>query len=188
MNILHNETMEQKIDKGNCLLAMPAIGDKYHRSSLVLITDVSDNMVQGVVVNRATDQYLSRLVDQMSIKPLQGFCDQRIMVGGPLHRDRLYLIYQKETTGVGPQTICSGELEDLQFITRSERPIPYIACIGSCEWTLSSLQQQVKNNDWLVLPCNTGLLINADHAERVSLALSRLGISMEQLSSVSGSA
>ena len=50
MNILHNEIMEQKIDKSNCLLAMPAIGDKYHRSSLVLITDVNDNMVQGVVI------------------------------------------------------------------------------------------------------------------------------------------
>ena len=174
--------------KGNCLLAMPGMNDRYFRSALVFITAVDRDHVRGLIVNKASDQYISQVFSQMKINVVEGFQDQKILFGGPLRRDRLFLVYPHiDRLEQGGQEFCSSDIDDLQMLAQSEG-LRYIACIGECEWTHAQLIEEVENNLWMLLPCNQEILIECHYTNRVHVLLSRLGISIEQISSASGRA
>ena len=117
-----------------------------------------------------------------------GFEDQRILHGGPVRRDRLYLSYfPRALTEQTMTPIFSNELEDLQLIANSQG-MRYIACVGECEWEHEQLCDEIASNYWLIVSCSHDVLFDCDYNDRVKLVLSRLGISLEQLSSISGRA
>ena len=180
--------MELKNLKGKCLLAMPNVQDRFFRSALVLVTSVDDFHVRGLIVNKPSDQLVSDILNQMNIDIGLGFEDQRILHGGPVRRDRLYLSYfPRALTEQTMTPIFSNELKDLQLIANSQG-MRYIACVGECEWEHEQLCDEIASNYWLIVSCSHDVLFDCDYNDRVKLVLSRLGISLEQLSSISGRA
>jgi putative transcriptional regulator len=168
---------------GSCLVAMPGVDDRYFQSSLICITHVDDSVVQGIIVNKPTDQKLSKVINQMNMTVSRLFQDQKIMVGGPLHRDRLFLMYMSNDNFV-----FSSDYKDLQYMVNSEISNDYIAAIGMCEWVYSDLIKQIESNQWLIINMHRELLIKSHYSDRLGLVLSRLGIGIEQISSESGHA
>ena len=168
---------------GSCLVAMPGVGDRYFQSSLICITHVDDNIVQGIIVNKPTDQNLSKIIAQMKMTVSPLFEDQKLMVGGPMHRDRLFLMYLSEG-----RTVFSSDYKDLHYLVSSEAVNDYIAAIGMCEWAVKDLLQAIKVNQWLLVKSHTELLMKSHYSDRLSIVLSRLGIGIEQISSEAGHA
>jgi putative transcriptional regulator len=181
--ITHNCFMNSSNLLGSCLVAMPGVDDRYFQSSLIYITYTDQSIVQGLIVNKPTDQYFSKLIDRMKLSISPSFEDQRIMMGGPLHQDQLFLLYQSEG-----KMVFSSDFKDLQHMVDSDITNDYIAGIGICEWSFSDLLQEIKHNRWLFLHCHHELLLQSHYSDRMNLVLSRLGIGFEQISSESGHA
>jgi putative transcriptional regulator len=63
-----------------------------------------------------------------------------------------------------------------------------LLALGYAGWDAGQLEQEIRDNVWLTCEPNEALLFGRDYDHKWSLALSRLGVSADRLSSAAGRA
>ena len=76
----------------------------------------------------------------------------------------------------------------LQAIAQGTGPQNYILGLGYAGWSAGQLDQELRDNSWLTLEATPDLLFHLDHRDVYQVALSKLGVSAEFLSSEAGHA
>ena len=64
----------------------------------------------------------------------------------------------------------------------------YMLLMGFCQWSKGQLDEELKQGDWLVCPCDLAVLFGADMEDRLTLARQKIGLSIEGVLPVMGRA
>ena len=143
----------KKINPGNLLISTPNIlSDYYFKRSIVLITEINDIEVMGLIINKQMDYNLSDIDSSVNEKKIKVFS------GGPVNQDNLFFIHDEpeiiKNSRFWYYNLCfGGDYEKLiQMINNKEidwrNKVKFFS--GYSGWTLEQLNQEIKEGSWII--------------------------------------
>lgn len=143
----------KKINPGNLLISTPNIlSDYYFKRSIVLITEINDREVIGLIINKELDYNLSDIDSSVNAKKIKVFS------GGPVNQDNLFFIH-KEPKIIKNSRLCydnlffGGDYEKLiEMINNKEldwkNKVKFFS--GYSGWTIEQLNEEIKEGSWII--------------------------------------
>ncbi len=191
---LENQQMIPGV-KGRFLIATPVMQDPRFDRSVIYMIEHDQMSAMGVIVNKIFDeiQFID-LLEQLDIAYNQDLTKYRILVGGPVDIGRGFVIHTPdiqladtvvdEANGLAVTT----SLDMLSLIAKGQGPDNSIFALGYAGWGPGQLDQELKDNGWLVIDADPTILFETPVAKRWERVLEKAGINVAQLSAASGSA
>ncbi|MGV6853089.1 MAG: YqgE/AlgH family protein [bacterium] len=177
------------------LIAMPALNGSYFERSVILLCEHNTKGAMGLVINKITELSLADILDQIGIRQTQNE-DARlrpVFTGGPVHEDRGFVLHRPWGTWESSLTI-SDELQltsskdILKEIAKGRGPDDFLISLGYSGWAEGQLEEELVDTSWLTLPADQELIFDADIEDRWDLAVEKLGVDINQISTLSGHA
>jgi putative transcriptional regulator len=190
------------------LIAMPGLQDELFAKSVVYMCEHSEKGALGLILNKPTDINLKGLFDKVDM-PLgrKDLETSPVFNGGPVQTDRGFVLHEPlQTTlveSVQPEkqeavfastlTIPGGlemttSRDVLEALSSGGGPGKVFVSLGYASWGEGQLESEIKENSWLTVPADKGLIFDTPVAERYTKALGLLGISEWMLSGEAGHA
>ena len=143
----------KKINPGNLLISTPNIlSDYYFKRSIVLITEINDREVMGLIINKQLDYNLSDIDSSVNAKKIKVFS------GGPVNQDNLFFIHEKpeiiKNSRLCYDNLCfGGDYEKLiEMINNKEfdwkNKVKFFS--GYSGWTIEQLNEEIKEGSWII--------------------------------------
>ena len=170
------------------LIAMPSMVDPNFAKSLTYICEHNDHGALGVVVNRPIDMTLKALFEQIDI-PLHDASRGRLPVyfGGPVQVDRGFVLHRPpgewlSTLSINPEVGLTTSRDILQAVGEGRGPDQILVSLGYAGWAPGQLEQELSQNAWLTVSANLNVIFELPVEERLSAAMSLLGVDPSRLS------
>ncbi len=181
---------------GRLLIAMPGIGDPRFERAVVLICAHSPDHAMGLTLNHPIEGLkVAELLARLSLKPQAPVADEPVMLGGPVDRDRGFVLHTDDYMSRGSSLpVCDGiawtaTRDVLQAMGDPlRRPRRSLLALGYAGWGAGQLERELQDNVWLTCPPDESLVFDADHDLKWVRALAKLGVAAGSLSSQSGRA
>ncbi len=170
---------------GQFLVSMPRLRGDYFQSSVTLLVEHDEQGAFGLVVNKPIDITLAEVFDQMS--------DTRIPVlqGGPVEPDRIFFLHSADRTyddsfSIAPNLLLSTSPELIRDISNGHVPQHTVALVGYAGWAPDQLDDEIRNDAWLVAPYDEAIMFSNDYREKPQAAARLLGIDLNLVNPTSG--
>jgi putative transcriptional regulator len=180
---------------GHLLVAMPTMADPRFHHTVIYVCAHSSEGAMGLIVNKPlNDLRFTDILSQLKIVPRSNNCSQiNVHRGGPVEVQRGFVLhtsdYQKTGTVVVNEDIAlSATTEILKDIAEGYGPHRNLMALGYSGWGPNQLDEEIKNNAWLCVPADAGLLFSDGYDHKWDMALARLGIAAHRLSTQVGHA
>ena len=176
------------------LIAMPAMADPHFSRTLTYICEHNDQGALGIVVNRPLEMTLQALLEQVSIPPAGGkFKSVPIHFGGPVQVDRGFVLHSplgqwQSTLAVSAEIGLTTSKDILQAVARGEGPGKLFVTLGYAGWAPGQLEHELALNAWLTVQASPDVIFDLPVEQRLSAAMSLLGIDFASLSEQAGHA
>jgi len=188
--------------KGQFLLATPSMGDRRFFESLIILIDHSIDGAMGIVVNHPIkDLLFSEILSEMAlgdknqiIKISKQAQNKIVFRGGPVETGRGFVLHSKDysqeknTFAVNNDINLSATSEILKEIAFGSPPKKSLFALGYCGWSAGQLENELKDNGWLIAPYTSELLFSVPVEKKYDFALNIIGATRASLSPISGSA
>lgn len=200
MNIKNAPEKPQDFDlKGQCLIAMPGMGDPRFLRSVILICSHLHDGCMGFIINQPVisptfNEVLDELgLDDNKIDVEAGEVEIPIHRGGPVEKGRGFVLHSRDFSSSGTAQVTdfvglSATLDVLKVISSSTPPKDVRMFLGYSGWSAGMLEQEIAENAWLTVPASRALVFNIDADLIYGAALAELGISEATLSATAGHA
>lgn len=173
----------QNIDivPGTLLLSEPFLTDSSFSRSVVLVTEHSEQGSLGFIINKPTGHTIGEVLEKFPAG------DAQLFFGGPVETDSLFYLHtcphltnsRKVTNGL----YFGGEFDELKAGLLSgvisPRMIRFFA--GYAGWDAGQLQNELKNNGWVVSKPKPELTFNMDSEGMWQKILVEMGDSFAEL-------
>ena len=176
------------------LIAMPAMADPYFAKSLTFVCEHNDQGALGVVINRPIDLTLRSLFQQVNI-PLteSALAAMPVYFGGPVQVDRGFVLHQplgqwQSTLAVDDNLGLTTSKDILEALSEGHGPRKLLVTLGYAGWAPGQLEHELAQNAWLTVQAKPEVIFDLPAEERLSAAMSLLGIDFAKLSDVAGHA
>ncbi len=146
---------------GSLLVAHPGLIDKCFKKSVVLVSlHNNEDGAFGVVINRPLGKSLGEYKKDFATGSL---ADIPLYEGGPVHKDQMILIAWKMGNesndfkiyfGINPEKAEELREEDPDLVLRG--------FLGYAGWSSGQIENEVKENAWIVSPIEGGILLKED--------------------------
>lgn len=181
---------------GRMLIAMPGIGDSRFERAVIFMVAHSSDEAMGIAVNRPLEGLeLPELLERLGVKSQIRIPQQAVLVGGPVERERGFVLHtddysaQESTRAVGEGLALTATREVLDAMGDAiRRPRHSILALGFADWSGGQLEQELRDNIWLICDADEALIFDDDHETKWARALAKLGVAAGRLSSVAGRA
>jgi putative transcriptional regulator len=140
---------------GVFLVAKPTIDGGPFWHSVVLLLAHGDGGTLGVIVNRATEIPLSKVVTELDAEKTG---DPNLNFGGPVALDGLLFLFEsddppEDATGVMGEVYFSGQRELLEeLLKRKEGRDRLKLYLGHAGWAPGQLQGEIARGSWDLVP------------------------------------
>ncbi|HEV7800884.1 MAG TPA: YqgE/AlgH family protein [Burkholderiales bacterium] len=174
------------------LIAMPAMADPHFAKSLTFVCEHNDQGALGVVVNRPTEMNLHALLEQVSIATAsEMFKSVSVHFGGPVQVDRGFVLHTplgdwQSTLAVSPDIGLTTSKDILEAVARGEGPRQMLVTLGYAGWAPGQLEHELAQNAWLTVQAKPEVIFDLPPEERLTAAMSLLGVDYAKLSEVAG--
>ena len=176
------------------LIAMPQLLDPYFSNTVTYLWKHNADGALGIVVNQPLSMSIADIFEELDIQCSvedDRFRDQRVLAGGPVERDKGFIIHDstKEEYSplrVGDRFSLSTSKELLQDIADGKGPDKFLVALGCAGWDAGQLEQELADNAWLTAPASSELVFSSDYENKASHAAAQLGIDLAQLSPDAG--
>ncbi len=179
---------------GKILIAMPGMGDPRFEQSVVLLCEHSDKGAMGIIVNKPADEVdFAELLESLEIESETGV-SMPVHFGGPVELGRGFVLHSKDyvadeaTMRVPPSFAMTVTLDILKDIAERNGPDQAILALGYAGWGPGQLENEIKENGWLVSDATPDLIFNLDNDGKWAAALGSLGVDPATLSATAGRA
>jgi putative transcriptional regulator len=159
--IRHNNLLPEK---GMILISEPFLQDAYFQRAVVLLIEHNAKGSMGFILNKKTDLWVNDFFDGFENVPRIP-----IYLGGPVLSDRLFFIHSLGNIIPGSLRINNnlyfdGDFEALRlYLSRGELANDKVKfLLGYSGWTKNQLNEEVKQNSWLVSHPPNYNIISAD--------------------------
>lgn len=190
------EPTEPDFLTGRLLIAMPGIGDpRFERAVVFLCAHDAEHAI-GIAVNRPVGGLtLKTLFDKIGLEPpIRRVADEPVLVGGPVERERGFVLHTDDylldgvSLPIGEGLALTTTRDVLEALTGEDAPRKAILALGYAGWGAGQLEQEVRENVWLVAESDEALLFDDDFDGKWARALEKIGISPAMLSGEAGRA
>lgn len=181
---------------GRLLIAMPGIGDPRFERAVILLCAHSDEHAMGLAVNRPVDGLtVPNLLGRLGVESTISMPEDFVLFGGPVERERGFVLHTADyqaaqstvpiTTGIG----MTATREVLEAMADEElRPRRSVLALGYAGWDGGQLEHELQHNVWLTCDADDELVFGNDHEHKWGLALEKIGVHAERLSTLTGRA
>lgn len=181
---------------GQMLIAMPGIGDPRFERALVLICAHDDGHAMGLAVNRPVEGLtVPDLLSRLEITSTIQVPADLVLMGGPVELERGFVLHTDDyrnpeaTLSVSPGVGLTATRDVLEAMAGQKTPPRHaLLALGYAGWGAGQLEQEIRNNVWLVCPPDEDLIFDSDHETKWPRALAKLGIDPKFLSAQAGRA
>jgi putative transcriptional regulator len=181
---------------GRALIAMPGIDDPRFERAVVLICTHNHELAMGLTLNRPVDGLtVPSLMDRLGIKSHITVPKDLVLLGGPVETERGFVLHTDDYVSEGSSTrvadgiALTGTRVVLEAIaSHNERPRRSLLALGYSGWGPGQLEREIRENVWLTCDPDEALLFGHDYEHNWSMALARIGVSADRLSSQAGRA
>ncbi|WP_404380858.1 YqgE/AlgH family protein [Caenispirillum salinarum] len=179
---------------GKCLVAMPAMEDTNFSRTVVYVCAHTSEGAMGLVVNRTIDQLsFDDILEQMDIEPGVGTQSIRVHFGGPVEAARGFVLHTADyrdegTLPVDSNISLTATADVLKDIAKGSGPRRRLMVLGYAGWGSGQLDEELKENAWLICPPDEKLLFGEDNEAKWNTAMKLMGIDMSRLSDTAGHA
>jgi putative transcriptional regulator len=151
--------------QGKILVSEPFLKDFYFKRSIVLLAEHNDEGTFGLVLNKPTDIKLSEIINDKSFQISEDF-DNVVYLGGPVKTDSLFFIHTRNDLIANCIKIIDGLFwgGDIKLVNHlienkalSKNDIRFY--IGYSGWEPKQLDQELKENSWVVANTNVDFLL-----------------------------
>lgn len=176
------------------LLAMPGMLDPNFTGTVVLIAEHSDKGALGLVVNRPTDMTLSTLLSRIELDAEPAAPSAMpVFFGGPVQTDRGFVLHSPagawtSTVPIGDGISLTTSKDVLEAVAEGSGPEQLLVTLGYAGWGPGQLEAEIRQNAWLTMPADAGLVFDTPVEERFAQAFKRLGVDPVLLSPQAGHA
>jgi len=183
------------------LVAMPGIEDPRFERAVLYLCAHDAEQAMGLAVNRPVEGLtLFELLGNLGVAPEieaadTGTLGDLVMLGGPVERERGFVLHTDDYTSPDSTvavadglalTVTRDALDALG--SKLRRPRHAILALGYSGWGPGQLEQELRDNVWLICEADETLLFGDDHDNKWTMALAKIGITADHLSAQAGRA
>jgi putative transcriptional regulator len=186
---------ESEFLAGRLLIAMPGIDDERFERAVIYVCAHDDQHAMGITLNRPVDGLtMPDLLSKLGVEVPEVPRDDTVLMGGPVERERGFVLHTDDySSPAGTLPVAGGvalttSREVLVALAGEGPPKKALLALGYAGWAAGQLEQEVRQNIWLVGDASPELIFGDDHEHKWSLALAGLGISADHLSGQAGRA
>jgi putative transcriptional regulator len=180
---------------GQCLVAMPNLGDPRFERSVIYICTHSADGAMGFVVNKAIEDIsFPDLLEQLNIEDGSRGDDIAVHFGGPVETSRGFVLHsadyfnKQSTQQISSRIHLTATLDVLKALSQGRGPRQALLALGYAGWGPGQLEDEIQQNGWLHVPADETLLFGPDDEAKWSFAMTKLGIDLSLLSGTAGHA
>ena len=180
---------------GKLLIAMPGMSDPRFASSVIFLCAHSEDGAMGLIVNKPTDGLqLTDLLEQLDIPAGSAGRDISVHFGGPVEHGRGFVLHSADyasadaTMEVDEQFGMTATQDILEAIADGSGPDAAILMLGYAGWEPGQLENEIKDNGWLVADATPEIVFDTDSSAKWTAALKSLGVDPLVLSATAGRA
>ena len=178
------ESLQHKL-----LIAMPNLEDPYFSQSVVYLYEHDETGSTGFIINKPMDITMGEILERIDIPCEANESNkQPMLLGGPVKQEQMFLIHsERRNKGEATPFFLSSSKEILSKIGMGEQK-NVMAFLGYASWTPGQLEQEIKENSWLIASVDHDLLYKVPFSERYDMATLQMGFNISQLSEQVGNA
>lgn len=203
---MKSRTIRRKQDgtylDGQCLVAMPTMGDERFARSLVYICAHSDDGAMGIILNKpARDVKFADLLVQLNVIPSEDVISlpsqadhMRVLRGGPVETGRGFVLHSPDffvdqsTLPIDDGICLTATLDVLRAIAQGTGPENAVLALGYAGWSAGQLESEIQANGWLHCPADPALVFDDSIDTKYARALHKIGVDPGFLSTQAGHA
>jgi putative transcriptional regulator len=176
------------------LIAMPCLDDSYFNKTVTYICEHNEKGAMGLIINLPVDVTLNELLEQIDKDKVDSpEMDQPVLTGGPVSQDRGFVLHSPQSgwnssLALSNDVMITTSKDILMALGTDEAPDRYMVTLGYAGWGPGQLEEEIKENSWLVTPADGEILFNTPIEQRFKKATTMLGIDLAHLSSEVGHA
>ena len=176
------------------LVAMPAMADPNFSRSVTLLCQHTEEGAIGITINRQSSFSLGELFMQLNIT-----CDDSkitslmVLEGGPVNPDRGFVLHSPmdgydSSVKINEDIMVTSSKDILADIAAGNGPGQFQVALGYAGWGDGQLESEMRQNAWLSVPADKGILFESALNRRWERAVGKLGIDIKNLHGVGGHA
>ncbi len=166
---------EMKITQGKLLISSPHLSDFFSRT-VIFMTEYNENGSLGFVINKPIEESINEIIEDF---PEFG---ARVMLGGPVQTEIINFIHRSGSLIEGGIEISNGiywggNFDTLKILAGANKlhPEDFIFFLGYSGWSAGQLDDELKENTWIVTGSEADLLFDLEPAKIWSETLKRMG-------------
>jgi putative transcriptional regulator len=190
-----NGAVESMELQGKLLIAMLGMSDPRFDRSVILLCAHSENGAMGLIINKPSRELrLSALADHLGISKSANGRDIRVHIGGPVESGRGFVLHSDDwNDGSATMAIPGGlgmtaTVDILEALAGGDGPREALLALGYAGWGPGQLESEIRRNDWLIADPGSGVIFDAEDAQKWSLSLKAMGVDPVTLSASAGRA
>jgi len=176
------------------LIAMPAMADPNFSRSVTLMCQHNKEGAIGITINRQSDFTLGELFFQLNIS-----CDNQkissmiVLEGGPVAPERGFVLHTPcegfdSSIKINDDIMVTTSRDVLAAIAAGKGPQHFLVALGYAGWGDGRLESEMRQNAWISVPADKGILFESTLQNRWEKAVGILGININDLHGVGGHA
>jgi len=180
--------------KNHFLLAMPGLPDPNFSQSVVYLCEHTKDGAMGLIVNQQMDIPVKAIFKQLELDYNEACGDELIFDGGPVARDRGFILHRtctqtwESTVAISDEICLTASKDILSDIAIGDGPQNPLITLGYSSWGAGQLEEELATNSWLTIPSSAAIIFNTDCANRATAAASSIGLNLDMLSTAMGHA
>ena len=166
--------------RGKILISEPFLRDATFGRSVILLIDHTDEGTMGLIINKPLPIFVNDI-----IKEFKYIDDIPLYKGGPVATDTLFYLHTlANISGAIPVSkglYLNGDFDEIKkYILQGNKVDQHIRFfLGYCGWEGEQLNDELKENTWLVSKEENAYLMNGDTKDMWKQALEKLGSKYE---------
>lgn len=181
---------------GKILIATPQMDDSVFEHAMVFICAHDEQGCVGVMFNKPISTVSTKsILEQNGIKK-RFKLDKKytIFSGGPVDDDKLFVmsankVQEKEFEALGQLTLYTNAEGFLKDVVTGKNSDKFILSKGFCGWAPGQLEQEIKDNFWMLTDAKFKAIFSGDPKTKWEQAIKKIGIkNLDALVTYSGNA
>lgn len=176
------------------LIAMPAMADPNFSRSVTLLFQHNEEGAIGITINRQSGFTLGELLFQLNIPcENQEISSMAVLEGGPVSPDHGFVLHTPvegfdSSIQINDDVMVTTSRDVLTAIAAGKGPQQFLVALGYAGWGDGQLESEMRQNAWLSVPADKGILFESALQNRWEKAVGKLGININDLHGVGGHA
>ncbi|MDN3652106.1 YqgE/AlgH family protein [Thalassotalea ponticola] len=180
--------------ENHLLIAMPNMHDPYFQKTVTYICEHNEQGAMGLIVNVPVRITLGELLSQIDAHQGDSYrLSQRVLAGGPVSPDRGFVLHNNQgewssSMALNSEIMITTSRDILEALGTDKAPEQFLVTLGYAGWGPGQLEQEIKDNSWLVAQADRDILFDTPVDLRWQKATQKLGIDLGHLSTDIGHA